>query len=102
MRSFAPTGHRHTAEVNQELGLHHVYLSITSVELVRGVLRGAWRSSSLVEGLNSVLRMQQARHRRLPQGLLDLKRLSWNCRRLRTGRRKGQTPSARLGVRLPD
>src|SRR5262249_17066050 len=45
---------------------------------IRGVLRGSWRSSSLVEGLNSVLRMGQARHRRLSQGLLDLKRLYWN------------------------
>src|SRR5207244_7007162 len=71
------------------------------VEGVRRVLRSAWRASSLVEGLNSVVRMQQARHRRLPQGLLDLKRLYWNCRRLRTGRRRGQTPYARLGVRLP-
>jgi hypothetical protein len=68
---------------------------------VREVLRQAWRASSLVEGLNSVLRMQQARHRRLTQGLLDLKRLYWNCRRFRTGRRKGQTPYGRLGIRLP-
>ena len=41
VRSFAPTGHRHTAEVNQELGLADVHLSITSVELVRGVLATA-------------------------------------------------------------
>jgi hypothetical protein len=68
---------------------------------VRGVLRQAWRASSLVEGVNSVLRMQQARHRRLTQGLLDLKRLYWNCRAFRTGRRKGQTPYQRIGVRLP-
>ena len=72
-----------------------------AVELVRGVLRGAWSSSSLVEGLNSVLRMQQARHRRLTQGLLDLKRLYWNCRPFRTGQRQGQTPYALLGVGLP-
>ena len=43
-----------------------------------------WRASSLVEGINSVLRMQQARHRRLTPGLLDLKRLYWNCHRFRT------------------
>lgn len=41
VRSFAPTGHRHTAEVNQELGLTNVHLSITSVEMVRGVLATA-------------------------------------------------------------
>ncbi len=41
VRSFAPTGHRHTAEVQQELGLTDVHLSITSVELVRGALATA-------------------------------------------------------------
>lgn len=41
VRSFAPTGHRHTAEVQQELGLANVHLSITSVELVRGALATA-------------------------------------------------------------
>jgi N-acetyl-gamma-glutamyl-phosphate/LysW-gamma-L-alpha-aminoadipyl-6-phosphate reductase len=38
MRSFAPTGHRHTAEVVQETGLSRVALSVTAVEAVRGVL----------------------------------------------------------------
>ena len=68
---------------------------------VRQALRRAARASSPVEGINSVLRMQQARHRRLTQGLLDLKRLYWNCRPFRTGRRKGQTPYGLLGVSLP-
>ena len=54
-----------------------------------------------MEGINSVLRMQQARHRRLTQGLLDLKRLDWNCQAFRTGQRKRQSPSGRLGVPLP-
>lgn len=35
VRAFAPTGHRHTAEVMQATGLSNVHLSITSVELVR-------------------------------------------------------------------
>jgi N-acetyl-gamma-glutamyl-phosphate/LysW-gamma-L-alpha-aminoadipyl-6-phosphate reductase len=45
VRSFQPTGHRHTAELIQELGhvtgealLQHVAFSATAVELVRGVL----------------------------------------------------------------
>lgn len=38
MRSFAPTGHRHTAEVVQETGLSNTTLSVTAVEAVRGVL----------------------------------------------------------------
>ena len=69
---------------------------------VRAVLRGVWRASSLVECVNSVARMQQARHRKMTQGLLDLKRLYWNLRRFRAGRRKDQTPYGLLGLRLPD
>jgi hypothetical protein len=52
----------------------------------------AWRASSLVECINSVLGMQQARHRKMSQGLLDLKRLSGNCHTFRSGRRRGRTP----------
>jgi hypothetical protein len=69
---------------------------------VGDVLSGVWRASSLVECINSVARMQQARHRKMTQGLLDLKRLYWNLRRFRTGRRKGQTPYGLLGLRLPE
>jgi hypothetical protein len=69
---------------------------------VRAVLRGVWRASSLVECVNSVVRMQQARHRKMTQGLLDLKRLYWNVRRLRVGHRKDQTPYGLLGLKLPD
>jgi hypothetical protein len=72
-----------------------------AVAQVGAVLRQAWRASSLVECLNSVARMQQARHRRLTPGLLALKRLYWNCREFRTGRRRQQTPYSLLGVRLP-
>jgi hypothetical protein len=69
---------------------------------VRAVLRSVWRASSLVECINSVARMQQARHRKMTQELLDLKRLYWNLRRFRTGRRKGRTPYGLLGLKLPD
>ena len=68
---------------------------------VRAVLRGVWRASSLVECVNSVARMQQARHRKMTQGLLDLKRLYWDLRRFRVGRRKGQTPYGLPGLDLP-
>lgn len=68
---------------------------------IRGVLRDCWRASSLVEGINSVVRMQQARHRKLTPGLIDLKRFYWNCRRFRTGRRSKHSPYELLGVRLP-
>lgn len=37
VRSFAPTGHRHQAEMRQELGEFEMHFSATAVELVRGV-----------------------------------------------------------------
>ena len=69
---------------------------------VHAVFRSVWRASSLVECINSVARMQQARHRKMTQGLLDLKRLYWNLRQFRTGRRKDQMPYGLLGLKLPD
>ncbi len=42
IRSFMPTGHRHQSEVRQELGNDfELHFSVTSVELVRGVLATA-------------------------------------------------------------
>jgi N-acetyl-gamma-glutamyl-phosphate/LysW-gamma-L-alpha-aminoadipyl-6-phosphate reductase len=38
IRTYAPSGHRHTAEVIQELGLPEFHMTITSVDLVRGAL----------------------------------------------------------------
>ena len=38
VRSFAPTGHRHQAEIIQELGRFELHFSATAVEMVRGVL----------------------------------------------------------------
>lgn len=73
----------------------------TTAAAVRVLFRRAFRASSLVECLNSVVRMQQARHRKLTQGLLDLKRLHWNCHRFRTGPRRGHSPYEHLGVQLP-
>ncbi len=69
---------------------------------VREILARAYRASSLVECIYSVLRMQQARHRKLTPGLLDLKRLYWNCHTFRSGRRRGTTPYGRLGVPWPE
>ncbi len=41
IRTFSAFGHRHTAEVIQELGLTNVHLTMTSVDLVRGALAAA-------------------------------------------------------------
>ena len=41
VRTYAAYGHRHTAEVMQELALKNVHLTMTSVDLVRGALAAA-------------------------------------------------------------
>jgi hypothetical protein len=72
-----------------------------SYERVAAVLEDTYRASSSVECLNSVLRMQQARHRRITQPMLDLKRLYWNCRPFHSGPRQGRCPYRVLGLGLP-
>jgi hypothetical protein len=73
----------------------------TAYRRVSRVLRRVVRASSAVECVNSVVRMHQARHRRLTQELLDLKRLYWNCRSFVGGKRRGACPYAHLGLKLP-
>ncbi|MFZ5912368.1 MAG: N-acetyl-gamma-glutamyl-phosphate reductase [Chloroflexota bacterium] len=41
IRTFSAFGHRHTAEVIQEMGLSRISLTMTAVDLVRGVLATA-------------------------------------------------------------
>lgn len=72
-----------------------------SYDRVAAVLGDTVRASSAVECMNSVLRMQQARHRRMTQPMLDLKRLDWNCRPFRSGPRKDVCPYRALGLELP-
>jgi hypothetical protein len=73
-----------------------------AVAAVKDIFRRAYRASSLVECINSVLRMHQAGHRQMTQGLLDLKRLHWNCHRFSSGRRCKTTPYERLGIVIPE
>jgi hypothetical protein len=72
-----------------------------SYRQVATVLRQTVRASSAVECMNSVLRMHQSRHRTLTQQMLDLKRLYWNTRVFRGGKRKGRCPYEHLGLTLP-
>jgi hypothetical protein len=72
-----------------------------SAARVGGVLGRVVRASSVVECMNSVVRRHQARHRSLTQGLLDWKRLYWNCRDFAEGKRRGHCPYEHLGLRLP-
>jgi hypothetical protein len=73
-----------------------------AVTAVREILRRAYRASSLVECINSVLRMHQAQHRKMTQGLINLKRLYWNCHTFRTGRRRRHTPYQLLRIPWPE
>jgi hypothetical protein len=72
-----------------------------SYDRVSAVLEDTFRASSAVECMNSVLRMQQSRHKRMTQPMLDLKRLYWNCHQFRSGPRKGLSPYRALGLGLP-
>lgn len=72
-----------------------------SYDRVAEVLGTTVRASSAVECLNGVLRMQQSRHKRMTQSMLDLKRLYWNSRPLRSGPRKDACPYRALGLELP-
>ena len=72
-----------------------------SCDRVAAVLKGRVRASSAAECLNSVLRMQLSRHRRMTQPMLDLKRLYWNCHPFRSGPRKEASPYQALGLDLP-
>ena len=67
---------------------------------VVAVLRGTVRASSAVECMNSILRMHQSRHRTMTPGMIDLKRLYWNTRVFRGGKRKGKCPYEHLGLKL--
>ena len=68
---------------------------------IAAILEDTVRASSAVECMNSVLRMQQSRHRRMTQPMLDLKRLYWNCHPFRSGPRKRQCPYRAFGLELP-
>jgi hypothetical protein len=72
-----------------------------SYERVAAVLKDTFRASSAVECMNSVLRMQQSRHKRMSQPMLNLKRLCWNCHEFGSGPRKDFSPYRRLGLQLP-
>ena len=70
-------------------------------ERIEVILASTFRASSAVECMNSVLRMQQSRHKRMTQPMLNLKRLYWNSHVLKAGKRKGQCPYQKLGLPLP-
>jgi N-acetyl-gamma-glutamyl-phosphate/LysW-gamma-L-alpha-aminoadipyl-6-phosphate reductase len=75
VRSFAPVGHRHQAEMIQELGDFELHFSATAVEMVRGVLstahlflnedlneRDAWQLYREAYGQEPFVRLVKERH----------------------------------------
>ena len=95
-------GVRHLAHLVQQVVCHKMDANWRkSYVAVARVLRLTVRASSAVECMNSVLRMHQSRHRTVTQGLLDLKRLYWNCRAFREGKRRGHSPYELLGLKMP-
>ena len=63
------------------------------------VLRGTVRASSSVECMNSICGCTSAASQHDP-GMLDVKRLYWNYRVFRSGKRKGKCPYEHLGLKL--
>jgi N-acetyl-gamma-glutamyl-phosphate/LysW-gamma-L-alpha-aminoadipyl-6-phosphate reductase len=68
IRTFSAFGHRHTAEVIQEMGVHDVSITMTAVDVVRGVLATAhakqgvtakdlWKAYRAVANENPFLRV---------------------------------------------
>jgi hypothetical protein len=100
--SGAIAGAGHVAHLVQQVVCQRLDVDWSeSYRRVSGVLRQTVRASSAVECMNSVVRMHQSRHRTVTQGLLDLKRLYWNCRPFREGKRRGRCPYKHLGLELP-
>jgi hypothetical protein len=97
----APAGYSHAAYLVQQVLCAKLDPNWReSYRQVAAVIRRTVRASSVVECMNSVLRMHQARHRTVTQPMLDLKRLYWNTRVFRAGKRKGQCPYEHLGLEL--
>src|SRR4051812_15609984 len=91
----------HVAHLVQQVICQKTAVNWTeSYQAVSRVLRLTVRANSAVECLNRVLRMPQSRHKTVTQGLLDLKRLYWNCRSFREGKRRGRCPYEHLGLKL--
>ena len=70
VRSFAPTGHRHTAEVCQELAVGGpppaVHMSATAIELVRGIVATAHLFAKRPLGLKDLWRAYREAYRDEP------------------------------------
>jgi len=68
MRAYAPAGHRHQAEISQELALpsHALRMSVTAVEPVRGILVKAHVTLSQAMDMREIRQLYAQAYRRAP------------------------------------
>lgn len=71
-------------------------------EAVTQVLGRAWRGSSLVECVNSLLRPRLNSRKQTDQGCLELFRFLHNVRPFQRGKRAGHSPAQLVGLEVPD
>lgn len=72
------------------------------IAAVSSLIEHPRRSSSLVEAINSRLRVLQMVHRNVSDNLLALFALAWNLSPQREGKRRGPSPYAQLGIDFAD
>ena len=71
-------------------------------EAVTQLLSRAWRGSSLVECVNSLLRPRLNTRKQTDQGCLELFRFLHNVRPFQRGKRVGHSPAQLVGLTVPD
>ena len=80
--------------------LHRMCSNLEEVKvMLRRILKYPQRSSSMVESLNSRLRVMQTTHRQVTDEMLALRALAWNLTPRRHANRRGhRSPYEMLGV----
>ena len=108
LREQRATGWEDAREAQVAVGTLRPWLeaSCANVEAViaaaTSLIEHPRRSSSLVEALNSRLRVLQMVHRNVSDHLLALVALAWNLSSTREGKRRGPSPYAQLGIDFAD
>lgn len=86
-------------EASTHLSLEQLGLAWDAVTQVLG---HAWRGSSLVECVNSLLRPRLNNRKHTDQGCLELFRFLHNVRPFQRGKRAGHSPAQLVGLEVPD
>jgi len=103
-----PLAERTARQVQWEHSLDEASVSLSLEPLgyawdaVTQVLGRAWRGSSLVECVNSLLRPRLNSRKQTDQGCLELFRFLHNVRPFQRGKRAGHSPAQLVGLEVPD